>query len=222
MKPIQRYTIGIRYRRSFRVADISGDILDEILYGEGSVLKDRFESSSESLREKSLENSKNEYVRITTTDIIFSLKVTSLDGDPMSEIRLILPFVENIFKKFQIQNIYRVGVIFQTLEKRTKTIEEIVKKYTNQSIDMIDTGILRFSKKIKDPMVKVKKVLDYKNVIYEIACDEKNIEESLDFQKFFNPLKEDIRDAKLAGVLEEAYQYLLNENNSWLMKNGQE
>src|SRR5258708_23285392 len=73
-------TIGIRYARSFRLQDVSGEIIDRVLHDEKSPFsqKSMFDTIEETnTREKKLINSKtDQYLRFNTDDLIFSLSIS--------------------------------------------------------------------------------------------------------------------------------------------------
>ena len=71
-KDIIGLTLGIRYAKSFRIPDISGDIVDHILYSSNSPFGTEFFPKLQSFsQEKILHNPKtSEYLRINTDDVI--------------------------------------------------------------------------------------------------------------------------------------------------------
>ena len=73
---IKGITIGIRYQRSFRIPDIAGEMVDDILQNKKSPFGlDLFDGIQEtSTREKVLFNKRtNEYLRINTDDLILGI-----------------------------------------------------------------------------------------------------------------------------------------------------
>ena len=70
-------TFGIRFNRSFRVPEISGEIIDDILYSNKTPFGTKFfPRIQETRREKVLVNDETtEYLRINTDDLILGLEV---------------------------------------------------------------------------------------------------------------------------------------------------
>ena len=70
-------TFGIRFNRSFRVPEISGEMIDDILYSNKTPFgTEFFPKIQETAREKVLFNNKtNEYLRINTDDIILGVEI---------------------------------------------------------------------------------------------------------------------------------------------------
>ena len=71
-------TVGIRFNRSFRIPDVSGDIIDNVLYSDKSPFGTKFfpKVQENSNREKTLFNPQSsEYLRINTDDVILGIAV---------------------------------------------------------------------------------------------------------------------------------------------------
>ena len=92
-------TIGIRFARSFRIPDISGNIIDNILYGEKTPFGTKFfpKVQENSNREKTLYNPKtSEYLRINTDDLILGIEV---DNDVQKKFDWLKSDVLNYFQE---------------------------------------------------------------------------------------------------------------------------
>jgi hypothetical protein len=114
---IKGLTIGIRYQRSFRIPDIAGEMVDDILQSKKSpFVLNLFDGIQEnSTREKVLfKKATNEYLRINTDDLILGIRVS---GDFEKKYdwlknKVIPYFGDELFGNFKIKNIMRLGIIF--------------------------------------------------------------------------------------------------------------
>jgi len=96
---IKGITIGIRYQRSFRIPDIAGEMVDDILQNKKSpFMLNPFDGIQEnSTREKVLfRKDTNEYLRINTDDLILGMKV-SKDFEKKYDCltKSVIPYFEN-------------------------------------------------------------------------------------------------------------------------------
>lgn len=166
-------TIGIRFTRSFRIPDISGNIIDNILYSEKTPFGTKFfpKVQENSNREKTLYNPKtSEYLRINTDDLILGIEI---DNDFQKKFDWLKTdvlnyFKETLFKEYKIQNIRRVGIIFSHKISKNKKLNEAVSLITDKSIDDVDNVSISFSKKLVATEALYRNgVNDYKNTIYD-------------------------------------------------------
>lgn len=214
-------TVGIRYLRSFRITDISGAIIDSILHDSDSPFsKDYFPYVDEnSVRDKTLFNDDNEYLRITTDDLIFRLAVGKDMLTKHQQIKeKIIKYIEKILLQYEINNIKRIGIIFthqarDNSEKYTKLIES----YTNNEIKDPESISLTFTKKNYDIKGIINKgVNNYQNQIYSFTKVDKSFSYQLDFQYYFDPVVEDIRDCSTDKILDESKRFLESEFYKWI------
>ncbi|MDD3919444.1 MAG: hypothetical protein PHX52_02565 [Candidatus Pacebacteria bacterium] len=224
-KNIIGITIGIRFSRSFRIPDISGDIIDNILYGEKTPFGPKFfpEVQENSDREKTLFNSKtSEYLRINTDDLILGIKIDNNFDDKFEWIKndVLEYFKEILFKEYKIKNIVRIGIIFYHKIVKNNKMNETILSITEGKIEDADNISLSFSKKLpaKEALYR-KGVDDYKNTIYNLQEKKEYINSSLDYQYYYKPAIEDLRDCFVDNVFDDAKGFLINNYYSWIIKN---
>ncbi len=221
-KNIIGITIGIRFSRSFRIPDVSGDIIDNILYSEktpfGSIFFPEVQENSD--REKTLFNSKtSEYLRLNTDDLILGIKI---DNNFEKKIKWIKEevldyFEEILFKEYKIKNIVRAGIVFYHKISKSEKLNSAILSITNKKIEDADNINISFSKKLaaEDSLYR-KGVGDYKNTIYNFQEKKEYINSSLDYQYYYKPAIEDLRDCFIDKVFSDAESFLINNYYSWL------
>lgn len=215
-------TLGIRFNRSFRVSDISGEIIDDILYNSKSPFgADFFPRIQEGRREKVLFNPQTtEYFRINTDDIIIGLEVKDGNFDQRFSFLVndVLNYLKDLlFKNYGLKNIRRVGVIFSHKIDRTDLLGSSVKALTKDKIGQVDNINISFSKKLAATESLYRKgVHDYKNTIYNLTEVDSSILAELDYQYYYNPPIEDLRECFVDKVIEDAKSFLDGSYYEWL------
>jgi hypothetical protein len=224
-KNIIGITIGIRFSRSFRIPDISGDIVDNILYSEKTPFGSKFfpEVQENSDREKTLFNPKtSEYLRINTDDLILGIKIDNNFDDKFEWIKsdVLEYFKELLFKEYKIKNIVRVGIVFYHKIVKNEKMNEMILSVTDGKIEDADNISISFSKKLSAKEALYRKgVDDYKNTIYNLQEKKEYINSSLDYQYYYKPAIEDLRDCFVDNVFDDAKSFLVNNYYSWITKN---
>jgi len=216
--------LGIKFARSFRVSDISGDIIDHILNDEQSPFEPSIfpRIQENSRREKTLYNDEtSEYLRINTDDIILGITVDKNFETKYEWLKnKVLPyFKEHLMLKFKINNITRIGVVFIHRITKNKKINESIGLLTNEAVKDVENVSVSFSKKAPTTEALYRKnVNDYKNVIYNFVEIENELQASLDYQYYYSPAVADLRECSSEKVLEDAKALLENNYYSWLDK----
>lgn len=215
-------TIGIRFARSFRIPDISGDIIDNILYSESTPFGTKYfpKVQENSSREKTLYNEvTSEYLRINTDDLILGIKINN-DFQKQYDwlrIRVLNYFKDTLFLKYKIQNIRRVGVIFYHKTSKMKELNEAVSLITGKQLDKIENLNISFSKKLPtDEALYRKNVSDYRNIIYNFNEVTESIHATLDYQYYYEPPIEDLRECFVDNFFNDAKTFLENKYYKWL------
>lgn len=217
---VKAITLGIRFSRSFRILDISGEILDDILYSD-SPFENKYETIEEnSNKDKFLRaGNKDEYLRINTDDIIIN---TLVDNNLQSRYdwlkNKIIPYLKNnLFLKHKIKNIIRIGIVFHHEFARFKELNNVILTLTNDRIKETNNIKLSFTEKQIVPESLYRKGFsDYKNIIYTFDQKESNIVASLDFQYYNNPIIEDLRDSFIDKITADALIFLKNNYYEWI------
>jgi len=217
-------TIGIRFARSFRIPDISGNIIDNILYGEKTPFGTKFfpKVQENSNREKTLYNSKtSEYLRINTDDLILGIEVDGNFKEKFEWLKtdVLNYFKETLFREYKIKNIRRVGIIFSHKISKNRKLNEAVSLITEKTLDDVDNVSISFSKKLVAMEALYRKdVSDYKNTIYNFDEMKEAIYSALDYQYYYEPAIEDLRDCFVDKIFDDAKSFLENNYYTWLSK----
>lgn len=217
-------TLGIRFNRSFRIPDISGDIIDNVLYSQKTPFGTEFfpEVQENSSREKTLFNSKSsEYLRINTDDFILGIKVSSDFDKKFNWLKNdVLSYFQNeLFRDYKIKNICRLGIIFSHKIGKNRKLTEAIASFTENEVSDADNISVSFSKKSPATEALLRKgVNDYKNRIYNFQELKEIIYANLDYQYYYEPAIEDLRQCFADKVLDDAKSFLENNFYKWLNK----
>lgn len=217
-------TIGIRYNRSFRIPDISGDIIDNILYSNKTPFSTKFfpNFQENSNLEKTIFNrDTSEYLRINTDDLILAVKVDNDFDNKFNWLRnSVLPYFSNeLFKNYKIQNIRRFGVIFSHKIERNNKLSDIVTTMTENNVCDADNVSISFSKKAPSTDALFRKgVNDYTNRIYNFQELKESVHADLDYQYYYEPAIEDLRECFAEKIMDSANIFLTDKYYNWLNK----
>ena len=215
-------TVGIRYSKSFRIPDISGDVIDDVLYGSESPFGKEFfpRVQENSAREKTLFNpNTDEYLRLNTDDLIIGI---SVNGDFEKKFNWVKDdvlgyFQNNLFVKFKIKNIRRLGIIYAHKMSKDQRFVDLVSSLTNKNVTSPEKINISFSQKsaAAEALIR-KKVNDYQNSIYNFAEMENALQAQLDYQYYYEPVCEDLRECFTDKILTDSKNFLENNYYSWL------
>ena len=214
-------TFGIRFNKSFRVPEISGEMIDDILYGNKTPFgTEFFPKVQETAREKTLFNNKtNEYLRINTDDIILGIEVKDNFEEKFNWLKneVLTYFKETLFKDYGVKNIRRVGIVFSHKVEKDSNLDSAIKVLTKNKIDSVENVSISFPKKLAATESLFRKdVNDYKNTIYNINEMESAVLAELDYQYYYNPPIEDLRECFIDKVLADAKTFLEGSYYNWL------
>lgn len=220
-KKVVGLTLGIRFNRSFRVKDISGEIIDDVLYGSKSPFDAKFfPRVQETTREKIIFNEKtNDYLRINTDDIILGVSVDENFDEKFNWLKdeVAVYFKDVLFKNFELKNIRRVGIIFAHKIDKTTNLDNAVKLLTKDKVHTVDNVSISFSKKLPATEGLFRQgVNDYKNTIYNMTEMDDSVLAELDYQYYYNPPIEDLRECSVDKVFNEAKDFLEGSYYDWL------
>ena len=215
-------TIGIRFARSFRIPDIAGDIIDNILYGEDTPFGVKFfpKVQENSNREKTLFNNEtSDYLRINTDDLIIGISIKNDFEQKFNWLKeSVLPYLKDtLFLKYKIKNIRRLGIIFSHKIPRNKKMHETIALLTNNTLDEINNISVSFAKKLPATEAQYRKdVNDYKNTIYNFDEIKEALYAGLDYQYYYDSFEEDLRQCFTEKILDDAKSFLENNYYKWL------
>ncbi len=223
-KKIIGITVGIRFARSFRIPDISGRIIDNILYGDKTPFGTDFfpKVQENSNREKTLYNPEtSEYLRINTDDLILGITVNDDFDKKFDWIKndVLKYFQDVLFREYEIRNIKRLGIIFSHKILKNQKLDEAVSLITDNSIENTDNISISFSKKLSTVEALYRKnVNDYRNTIYNFDEMKEAVYSTLDYQYYYDPIVEDLRNCFIEKILDDAKKFLKNDFHNWLIK----
>lgn len=215
-------TLGIRFSRSFRISDVSGEVIDNILRDPLSPFDTKYfpKFDEGSLREKILYNKKGDSIKITPDDFIFTLKI---EEDFEKKYKFIsnefIPYVTFLFNLFEIDELNRIGILYTIKLSKPKALDKIIQTLTNESLDSSHNFNLEFTRKIKTVEGRLTKgVKDYINIIYSFEKDseEKVIDFRYDYQKLYSPFLSNLKDGKLDDLLSKSRESLNVEYEKWI------
>ncbi len=193
---ISHLTLGIRFEKSFRISDITGQIFDVVLRDSSSPFGTEFFPNYSSIGEedRSLFNGdRGHYLRITNSDVIFQYTIQSKD-QLQKEMNWFTAdatnfILDKIFKENRIRNIMRVGFVIAHLLSGESVGNRVLEKLTSGDIKTADQFTLRFGNKdtTADGLIK-SGVNDYINKITTIKqISESDFHILWDFQYYFLP-----------------------------------
>jgi hypothetical protein len=222
-------SLGIRFVRTFRISDISGDIIDNILHCDKSPFDINYfpKIKENSSREKFLFNDEaKDYIRINTDDLILSISINNNFDKKINFIKnSVLPYYKDVlFKKYKIENIKRIGIIFHHKLDEVEKLNGLVKNLTSGKVSEVNNINLSFSKKLSTTEGLTQKgVNNFKNTIYTLEQQEKDIFFNFDYQCYYEPALQDLRDTDIDNIIDNSFKYLEdNVYNNWLNSYGEE
>lgn len=214
------YVIGVRYRRTFTIADNLGAIVDDILQSKQSEFNARvFPYIQHTDRDEDIlfdfeNNIPQNKLTINTSNII--LDVQNLDK--ISFENGLDAFRETILKyimpTYSIGHINRIGFINRYILKDKEIIEKFVNGTVGRGIDDVNDINLQFSKRIPlmESLVK-QDVNNYNNVIVNLI--KKNAKDELflavDYQCYYSPMIERSGQIEFDKFLKKANDYINNQ-----------
>ena len=211
------YVIGVRYRKTFTVADNLGAIVDNILQSKQSKFKSRIFPYIQHIdRDEDVlfdfeNNIPQNKLTINTSNIVLDVqnmdKISFKDG--------IEAFRDTIFKyimhEYSIGYINRIGFINRYILKDNDIIDKFIKGTVGRGINDVNDINLQFSKRLPLTESLVKQgVDDYHNVIVNII--KKNAKEelflSVDYQLYYSPMLEKASQIDFDRFLKNANDYI--------------
>lgn len=219
---ITNIILGIRFSKSFRVDDISGAIIDDILYGKKSPFVDLFKKVEvRGFERVLLSEFENTYLRIGPEDLIISLEIKN-------DFKAIHEWLKNeisdyldrvIFPNHKIFGIRRIGVVYIHSFRLIKNLNELIGSLTSQNVTDVNNIKLSFSKKIKDTEHVIRKdVKNHKNIIYSFEQKEAEYIAGLDYQFIFEPIQTALSDCRMKNIINDSYAFLVQDYYDWVDK----
>lgn len=222
---ISTISLGIRYRRSFRIPEIAGSVIDFVVNSQ-SPFKSKFFTRTDSLIDN-LENKGRVLLAeddkttfsIDVDNIILNLATDDFENEIKRLKEEIVPFIKKIFKEFEIRNVERIGIVFQFTEENGGVIEQFVKKITGGTFSEVDRFGMRFTKRDKDLTALVKRdLLDFVNYIVSVSRNDKETSVKFDYQFYYSPEIANIEDVDFNNFIDIAQEKLDSKFLNWYKK----
>jgi len=218
---ISQLICGIRFERTFRMSDITGQIFDTVLHDEFSPFGTDFFPHFEEFgtQDKVLVNSeKGYYLRINTSDIIFQYTLHSQINSQEKEIfwfrnDAINFIIDKIIHENGIQNIIRFGFMVTHLIEGENLGGNVLNQLTKGEINNADQFTLRFGNKdVTADGITKSGVNDYVNKITTIRqIGEKEYDITLDYQYYFLPQLVKLKGWNTSNFFDRAFHNLDNK-----------
>ena len=238
-KEITKYltgiSIGLRFGPSFSVCEEAGGIIDEILYSQDSYFnKELFPKVSSLPFQLRLENQETgDYLLISNQDIILNINfvdtlvISNLDIKPIQQLNDITDIHNNfklfleLLNEYSVDRIQRLGYVHRYTINEQQLIKNVVDHLVGNTINGVNDMQLRFSKKypVQEALIK-KGINNYHNVIYilEKKTDLENLNISLDYQEFYEPLLENTAKIDFGNFMERLERYNTETLPEWISK----
>lgn len=195
--------IGLKYRPNFSLRDNFGNIIDDILYSRGSLFNEDFfpESKTEFNEHILFNKDTNNNLRIGSHGSY--VEVVSELGNNKFFSNITTAFKNNIiygaFNKYKLTQIAMIGLVNRYLIKDKDYSNYIVRYFTNNVTQDINSLDIKFTRRkpVPESLAK-KKVNDHINIIYNIIkkTELDEIFLSIDYQLRYDPYLTDVSQIK--------------------------
>jgi hypothetical protein len=219
---------GIRYQRKWHVLDITGEIMDSLLRSKKSPFDEKyFTRVGEKQLGKGLINPDTDCsLIINIDDLIFKhvfgdnevVKDKDIDWFFSSITDFIVP---EIIVMNNFEQIIRVGIIFYHYIPKTNISLDIINKLSGKIKGETTKFNLDFHKKIGvEKALLAKKINDYRNTIFFMRSkDEETYESGIDFQYYFKPSTDNIKDFDFKDFFDKSMVQLNEVFYPWFANN---
>lgn len=215
---ISQLTCGIRFEKSFRISDITGQIFDTVLHDQSTPFGTEFFPKYQEVHLQDrllLNDDRGYYLRIMTSDIIFQYTLHENGPDQREQIDWFTKdavqfIIEKVLHDNKIQNIMRFGFMITHIVEGENLGGNVLDQLTSGEIKNADQLTIRFGNKdVTADGITKSGVNDYVNRITTIKqVDEKKYEIILDYQYYFLPVIKDLKQWKTVSFFERAFQSL--------------
>jgi len=211
-KDITHITLGIRHRRTFGLAQKAGDIVDHVLYDPDSPFNTNFfpnyfETASGGRMVGNEET--GESFAVDSDSVVLRLVVKNFDKGYLDFKNIHLPYINKVFTVFGIENINRIGIVFEHNLRSAPTIDKVISAFTSGEVQEPNTFSFKFAKKYPTIESHAKKdIVDYYNAICSFETQNGFLVAKLDYQAYFDPEYKSINDIDFNSFLIRAEKYL--------------
>lgn len=221
---IKKISLGLRHRRTFRIPEIAGSLIDFVVHDDSSpfntdvyertdaLLDGRGENKGRILSDASGANS----LMIDVDSVILNLETKDINTTLKDIQETYLPYiVKNIHKEFKIENFNRLGIVYEF--SLTGTPNHFLSRLTGGKFSTAQSGQFKFgSKEMELKSAVMNGLLDYKNYLIAIGFDEHEMQSKFDYQYYFEPEIKSTGDIDFSGFIKESEQQLQHKFLNWL------
>ncbi|MCH7883392.1 hypothetical protein IIA95_03190 [Patescibacteria group bacterium] len=221
---IKKISLGLRHRRTFRISEIAGSVIDYIVHDNASPFNLDYYKKTNAILDNFGENKgrilldeRGDNSLVVDIDSVILNLTTEVIDDTLKEIKeKYLPYItKNIHKKFEIKNFNRLGIVYEY--EITGEPNHLISRLTNSTFFNAQTGLFRFStKEIEQKSQIMQKLLDYKNYLIAIGFDEDTLKAKFDYQFYFQPEIGSTGDIDFDRFIDESKNKLETKFLSWL------
>lgn len=220
---ISGITFGIKYSKSFRVSDISGEIVDNILYNKKSPFKNLYKTIGTNGFLKILSDEQTGHqLQISQEDFILNLPITESFDKTISLLRdNLIPYIEkDLFTKFKVNNFTRIGIVYYHGISSLPNANLLVANFTENAIKECNNFELKFSKKIV-PGNSALSNNNYINTIYNFIQSDEKFYVTLDYQLYFEPPIYNLAECNISQFIENSKKFLTESFHKWVNNYGE-
>jgi len=221
---IKKISLGIRHRRTFRIPEIAGAIIDHIIHDSASPFNLGYYDKTNAIIDNAgeikgrilLDNTGDNSLAIDVDNVVLNLVAEDIDSILKEVKEKYLPYItKNIHKQFDIKNFNRIGIVYEY--EITGEPNHLISRLTDDTFSNAQTGLFRFSSKEIDQRSQImQKLLDYKNYLIAIGFDEDTLKAKFDYQFYFQPEIGSPGDIDFDGFIDESKNKLEAKFLSWL------
>ncbi len=212
--------VGFRFEKSFRIGDVAGEICDLVLHDKstpfGTDFFPRYQDTG--IHDRALVDSdRKNFLRITTSDIIFQYTLQRDNGDQEEQLNWIKKdavqfIVDKVIHGTRIRNIMRAGIMIGHIIEGMNLGGSIISRLTGEKEGREDQFSLTFGR--KDTAIESlfrKNVNDYTNKLFLIKqISEEGYDITFDYQYYFNPPISDLADWSFGTLMDRSLSQLEN------------
>jgi len=194
---------GIRYQRKWHVLDITGEIIDNILRSKKSPFDEKyFTKVGEKQIGRELINPDTDCsLIINVDDLIFKHVFGDNEAVKGKDINWFFSSITNyivpeIIVMNNFEQVVRVGIVYYHYIPKTNISTDTINKLSGEIKGVTTKFNLDFHKKVGvEKALERKNIFDYRNTIFFMRSkDEESYESGIDFQYYFKPSTDNIKD----------------------------
>lgn len=230
-------TIGIKYGPNFSIQDMSGKIIDDILYSKNEIFNSLFfpEMNTSQNFKQLINTTTNNQLMISERDLILTCSTEWEKGsiyikandNKKHKLGIIIDefnklIINNIMKSYKFSRINRIGYVSRYEFPFKDFSNSFIHKTIGNKEDEITDMELKFSQRypLKQEFLQ-KDVYDFNNVIYNIIKrkDSDFLQVSCDFQRYYEPTLDSSIMIDFKSFIDKGEKFNNFEFKEWINKN---